>query len=86
MNRLQLVLLIAVLGMAMANRLEELGRWVAIATPSAHKVWYRGTHRGARSRVTVAEVIVKARAEHILPSVYYHRLAPSRRGIAHGTA
>ena len=86
MNGLLLVLLIALLRKVIANRLADLGRWIVIATPTLRQLWYQGDHRGARSRITVAEVIAKARAEHILPSVYYHRLAPSRKGMAHGAA
>lgn len=41
-----------------------------------------GTHRRRDSAFNVRDILENT-GEHMLPSMYYHQLAPSRKGMAH---
>lgn len=41
-----------------------------------------GTHRRRDSAYTVRDILSDT-GEHMLPSMYYHELPPSKRGLAH---
>lgn len=46
------------------------------------KMRVHGTHRRKDSHYSVRDILASTK-EHMLPSMYYHELPPSRRGLAH---